>query len=498
MRHLPCISHRTSLRTSILALAAVALLSACGGGSNSASSDPVTPPVVIAPALTPAMINQIDGYVQAQLQRQHIPGMSVAVTRNGIAVWQKGYGMANLATGATVTPDTVFRIASVTKQFTASAIMLLVQDGKLSLDQPISQVFPTAPASWKAITIRHLLNHTSGLPRDFPDELLGKIDPTRLPSIDQLIALAGEMPLPYSTGSEQAYSNVGYHLLGFVIEKTTGQHYASFLRQRIFSPLGMNSADVISTTKPVPLMAGAYTWDGAAVRAASTFILTPGLVEAEGGLQMSAADLARWDAALNGEAYLTKASLAQMWEPTRLNDGSTVPYGFGWSLKTVNQRPFVSHNGLIAGFTSQYARYAGEGWSIIVLANSDSAAVGHVVSRIAAIVDPRLNWSIGTDPRPQTGALLRTVMDESARGMLQADARFAPQFQAMLTPRVLQEFTAYLKPWAPIEQFGYIDQVELHGMQVARYLVRSQYEQAVIGIALDAQGRITFIGLLDE
>lgn len=498
MRHSIRSVPRNLLQRSLMVAAIGMLLSACGNSDN-ARPIVLQPPVVApAPSINAAMMAQIDEYVQMQMQRQHIPGMTVMVIHDGKPVLQKGYGVANLATGAAVTQDTVFRIGSVTKQFTASAIMLLVQEGRLTLDQPVSQFFPTAPASWKDITIRHLLTHTSGLHRDFPAQLLDRIDPHNLPSMDQLIKLAADAPLDYPAGAAQAYSNVGYHVLGFVIEKATGQHYYDFLQQRFFSPLGMTSADVIRTTRPLPAMAAGYTWDGTAVKPASTFSMTPGLVEAEGGLQMSAADLAKWDAALDGERFLSKASLAQMWAPARLNNGNTVPYGFGWALDQINQRPFVQHSGQVDGFSSQFNRHASEGLSVIVLANSDSAQNQRVASRISAIIDPRLDWVIGTDPRPQTGTLLRTVMDESARGVLQADQRFTAEFQAALTPQQLQEFTAYLQPWWAGTQFGYIDQISANGMQVARYMVRGKNQQAVIGIALDAQGRIAFLALLAE
>ena len=491
---------RTALRTALLSTIFAATLSACGGDDADITSripDKIGDVTPGAP-ISAAMLAQIDDYAMAQLSRQQIPGMSIVVTRNGKPVLQKGYGVASLAQGTPATADTVYRIGSLTKQFTASAIMLLVQDGRLKLDQPVREILPSAPASWQSITVRHLLTHTSGLSRDVSPELLDKIDPTHLPSMDQLVAMAGEAPLTYATGSAHQYSNLGYHLLGFVIEKVSGQHYAQFLRQRVFDPLGMTSADVIHTARPLPAMASGYTRGQDGVKPASTRMLMPGLVEAEGGLQMSANDLAKWDAALNSGRILSQASLAQMWAPARLNDGTSIDYGLGWGLGSINGSTFVHHNGLIEGFTSEVARHAREGISIIVLVNSDVAMTGRVVSRIRAVIEPRLDWTIAADPRPQTGTLLRTMVEQSARGVLQADDRFSPQFKAFLTPEVLQSFTDYLQPWAPIEQFGYIDQVSINGVQVSRYLVRSKYDQAILGVALDPQGRVAYLNLLSE
>lgn len=487
---------RTSLTISLTTAAIAALLSACGG--NSDNRLPVDIIKETMTPLSPAVLARIDAYAQAQMRSQHIPGMTIVVTREGKPVLKKGYGVANMTTGAPATPDTVYRIASLTKQFTASAIMVLVQEGRLTLEQPVSSLFPTAPASWKDITVRHLLNHTSGLQRDLSPDLLALVDLHQLPPIDQQIALAGAAPLDAPTGSAYAYSNVGYHVLGFVIEKVTGQYYADFMQQRFFGPLGMRSADVIRTARAVPAMAAGYTWDGASIKPALTLTMTPGMIEAEGGLQMSAVDLARWDAAIAGERFLSKASLAQMWAPSRLDSGRAVPYGLGWALDTINARPFVQHSGQLEGFTSQFSRHAGEGFSVIVMTNTDSAATGRMAARISAIVDPRLDWVIAPDPQPQAGVLLRALMDESARGVLRADERFAPAFRAELTPEVLAMFTDFLRQHGTVTQFGYIDHADLNGMQTARYLVSAGTEQVLVGIALDGQGRITFVGSMDD
>ena len=480
-----------------LATASLLLLLTACGGNHDAITGPDIPATPAAP-ISAATLASIDSYVQAQMSAQHIPGLSLLVTMDGKPVLHKGYGEANLASHAAVTPDTVFRIGSVTKQFTATAIMMLVQEGKLTLGQPVSSLFPTAPASWKGMTIRHLLTHTSGLQRDFPPELMAQIPGGTLPGMDALIALGGQVPLASAPGAAHSYSNMGYHLLGFVIEKITGQNYATFLQQRVFAPLDMGSADVILTTKPVPTMAAGYTFDGASIKPATTHFLIPGLEEAEGGLQMNAVDLAKWDAALLTERFLTKASKEQMWTPAKLNDGSTVPYGFGWVLADANGHPFTSHNGRVEGFTTEFDRHTGEGMSVIVLDNQDEAVPGRIAAHVSALIKPQLDWVIATDPRPATGSLLRGLIDEAMRGNLVIDGRFAPETRAALTPEVVEAYTGYFKPWSPITQFGYIDTQTINGAKVARYLVRSKLEDAVIGIVLDAEGRVTQLGLLSE
>lgn len=488
-----------TIRARLAIASLMLLLSACGSDGGD-TTNPVSQPTPADPAapISTVTLAAIDSYVQTQMTAQHIPGLALVVTMNGKPVLEKGYGYANVDTRAAVTPSTVFRIASVTKQFTATGIMLLVQDGKIGLDDPVSRYFPTAPASWSGITVRRLLNHTSGLVRDVPPDLLAKLQGGPVPSMDALVAIAGQLPLASAPGAAFRYSNMGYHLLGFLIEKVSGQYYADFLQQRLFAPLGMISADVIRTTRPVPSMATGYGWDGTALRPASTITLLPGLIEAEGGLQLHASDLAKWDAALLTERFLTKGSLAQMWTPARLNDGSTVSYGFGWALGEINGHPFTSHDGALEGFTSQFARHTGTGLSVIVLNNQQSAIPTRIAARIGALIKPELDWVIATDPQPATGVLLRALIEEAMQGKVALDGRFAPELRAALTNDDLALYTEFFGPWAKLQQVGYIDTRTINGQRVARYLVRSSVEEAVIGIAVNASGQATLLALLVE
>lgn len=489
------------MRLSIV-IACSCLLAACSGGNHASNPEPaVVAPTASVPNVAPisaAALAEVDAYVQAQMAQQHVPGLSLVIAQDGKTVFAKGYGMADTTAKTPVTPDTVFHIGSITKQFTATAIMMLVQDGRIKLDDPITTYFPTAPATWKNITVRHLLHHTSGLPRDFPVETLQTLAAQPTWTVDQIVRMAGTVPLENATGAVMVYSNLGYHLLGLLVEKTSGQYFADYLRQRVFTPLGMTSADVISTARTNPALATGYAWEEQALRPASTWPQQPYAIEGEGGLRMSARDLAKWDAALLGERYLSKTSLAEMWTPTRLNDGGTAPYGFGWVLDEINHHPYAWHDGRLSGFTSQFVRHANEGLSVIVLSNLDDVRIEKIASRISAIVNPALDWAAAPDPQPQTGVLLRAMVDEAVRGAFTVDERFDPSLRAALTAEKVRDVNAYFSAWAPIERFGYVDQVEVDGKRVARYLVRSKIDQALFGIAVDANGRITFLRLLSE
>lgn len=483
------------MRTRLLIASLVVLLSACGShDAPPPAQTPAPAPNSPANAISAAQLAQIDEYVQAQMSRRHMPGMALLVTLGGKPIVEEGYGLANIAAGTKVTPDTVFAIASVTKQFTATAIMLLVQDGKINLDDPITRYLPTAPQEWRDITIAHLLNHTSGFTRDFPLSLLEQLAGNPLPPPDALVTLASAIPREAPPGATHLYSNVGYHLLGFVVEKQSGMHFAEFLRQRVFAPLGMNTAAMVSAAPPAAAASG-YRWTGTALAPASTLVLTPGLMEGEGGLRMSARDLAKWDAALLGESVLSRASLARMHTPTRLTDGSTVPYGFGWVIDTINQHPFTAHNGQLDGFRSQFARHSADGLAVIVLSNVTEAPVENIAARVAAIVKPQLDWVVSTDPQPALGQLLRSVADEVQRGALVIDDRFAPSLRALLTPELVATLHGNFSQWGPIEQLGYIDDVTLNGMTMRRYLLRSKLDQAVLLAGLDANGRLATLSI---
>lgn len=472
---------KTAIRFSFVFVPLLALFSACGGETQS------------SPRIAPSKVAQIDEYIQGQMAKQHIPGLSIAVVQDGKLIMEKGYGLASIETQAAVTPETVFRIGSVTKQFTASAVMLLVQEGKISLDDSIRKYLPSAPDSWQAITIRHLLNHTSGLRRDFTEaDFLALYDPQKDYSMDELVTLLGQLPMEAEPGESWIYSNFGYHLLGFLVEKVSGQHYATFLNSRIFEPLGMKTADVIRTDKRVPSMASGYAWADGALHAADDEVdLIPGNVEGEGGLQMSAQDLAKWDAALHREQILTPSSLQQMWTPGLLNDSTPTSYGFGWGLNLINDSPFVLHGGNITGFTSRFDRHPQEGLSVIVLNNLDQSTAENISARIASIINPALTWKTIPDVDPVATTLAQNLVNEMIAGTFNAD-RFTPEEQA----RSATGYAVYVKSFhafGAIESFGLIDHQLVDGFRTYRYLVTSHAETVVLILQLDADNKVRLL-----
>jgi CubicO group peptidase (beta-lactamase class C family) len=330
----------------------------------------------------------IDAYVHAEMTRLHIPGLSLAVVKDGKVTYQQAYGLANIELNAPVTTDTVFQIQSITKTFTATAVMMLVEEGKLALDDPVGKHLDGTPESWNPITLRHLLSHTSGI-KDFINEPTAslRIDVTE----EEVLKATAPRPLNFTPGEKYAYSNTNYHLLAMIIRKETGKSYADFLAERIFKPLGMDHTRVQDLSALVPGRADGYLWrDGKLTR--GDYIAQSILSYGGGGILSTASDLARWDAALRTERLLKHSSLEQMFTPATFNDGKKSGYGLGWGVGAYNGHRFVAHSGgHMTGFQSYLRRYLDDGLAVIVLVNQNGEGEPKTIAEhVVALVDPAL------------------------------------------------------------------------------------------------------------
>jgi len=331
---------------------------------------PIVSPLCLLLALTlisvPSRADHVDDYIKAELKKQNIPGLSMAVVKNGKVVKAAGYGLANIELSVPATPNTVYQLASITKQFTATAMMLLVEDGKLGPDDKISKHLSNAPPAWRDVTVRHLLNHTSGIKSytSLPD--FNK-NPRKDYTHDELIALVSGLPLEFEPGARFRYNNSGYFLLGVILENVSGQRYGDFLEERIFKRLGMDQTRVNDLSVIIPNRATGYaSRDG---RLSNGEYVSPTQPFAAGALISTVRDMAKWDAALYTEKLLSRSSLEQMWIPTTLNDGSSYPYGFGWALSETKTRKYIEHGGGIPGFSTQITRWVDDGLTVVVLVN---------------------------------------------------------------------------------------------------------------------------------
>jgi CubicO group peptidase (beta-lactamase class C family) len=321
----------------------------------------------------------IADYVHSEMQRQHIPGLSLLVARDGKIVRAQGYGLASVELQVPVKPETVFQSGSVGKQFTATGVMMLVEEGKIRLDDPVTKYLQGAPATWQQVTISELLSHTAGF-TDYPKNFDFRKDYTEA----QLLKIVEGIPLAFPPGTKWSYSNLGYLTLGIVIHQVTGEFYGDFLEERIFRPLGMNTTRIISEADIIPNRAAGYRLVRGEVK--NQEWVSPTLnTTADGALYFSILDLAKWDAALYTEDLLRRSSLDQMWTVKKLKNGqpNSGHYGFGWTIENKSGHRVIGHDGAWQGFESDISRYVDDKLTVVVLANLDEADPEAIADHVA-------------------------------------------------------------------------------------------------------------------
>jgi CubicO group peptidase (beta-lactamase class C family) len=327
---------------------------------------------------------QVDDFIASEMKAQQIPGVSLAVVKDGTPVLVKGYGVANVEHQVAVKPETIFQSGSVGKQFTAMAVMMLVEEGKIGLDDPLTKYCPDGPESWKKIKVRNLLSHTSGIP-DYEGAHL--VDLHKEYSEVDLLKFAETLPLDFAPGEQWKYSNTGYVLLGILIHKTSGQFYGDFLHDRVFVPLGMTTARIISDRDIVPNRAAGYEMVKGALKN-QDWVSASLNTTADGALYLTSLDMIKWDAALRQRKLLKPASYSLMWTSMTLNDGKPAGYGFGWFVSKSNGKLFVDHTGAWQGFKAYIGRWEGDGVTVIVFANlaeADPKKIGKGVAKIYGV-----------------------------------------------------------------------------------------------------------------
>ena len=318
---------------------------------------------------TRALIHYIDSVAGAAVAEHRTAGVSVAVVKNGRTVLAKGYGFADLENDVPATAETVYRIGSVTKQFTSAAIMRLVEQGKVSLDDTLQKFLPNYPTQGNRVTVRHLLNHTSGI-KSYTSLGPKWARVVRIDLVpDSLVALFANEPFDFKPGDAWLYDNSGYFLLGMIIEKVSGKKYGQYLKDEIFTPLGLKSTVYCDQAPLIKHRAQGY-----ALRPDSTFInaepLSMTQPYAAGSLCSTVTDLAAWTLALSSGKVVSPASYKAMTTPGTLNDGKPLTYGFGLGVGTLGGHRQVSHNGGINGFISELHHYTDDSLVTVVLTNT--------------------------------------------------------------------------------------------------------------------------------
>jgi CubicO group peptidase (beta-lactamase class C family) len=307
----------------------------------------------------------VDDYIHAEMAKRKIPGLALLVARDGEIVRAQGYGFANVELQVPVKPETLFQSGSMGKQFTATAVMMLVEEGKIGLDDSLTKYFPEAPKSWKQVTVRELLSHTGGF-TDYPKDFDFRKDRTE----DQLLKIVEGIPLAYPPGTKWSYANLGYLTLGVLIHRVSGEFYGDFLQKRVFRPLGMDTTRIINEADIIPNRASGYRLVKGELK--NQEWVSPTLnTTADGSLYFSILDLAKWDAALYTEKLLKKSSLDLMWTPVKLKNGkpNSDHYGFGWFCNQIRGHRVIEHEGAWQGFTTNISRYVDDKLTVVILTN---------------------------------------------------------------------------------------------------------------------------------
>ncbi len=324
----------------------------------------------------------------------------------------EGYGLANVELDVPATTDTIYQSGSTAKQFTAAGILLLAEEGQLSLDDRLSKHFPDGPAAWHRITIRQLLTHTSGM-KDYEGQT--DLDLRRDYDEPALLEVMMGLPLQFEPGTQWSYSNSGYVTLGLLTSKLAGQHWSEFQAERLFRPLGMTTTRVISEKDIVRNRAAGYQLDEQGELENQDWV-APSLNRiADGAIYYSVKDLVAWDAALHARHFLKPESFEAWWTPVRLSSGTSFQYGFGWAIAEQRGHQLIEHGGSWQGFRAAIARYVDQGLTVVVLANLSAAPTETMAHAIAGLVEPKLQLpdaaATHPDPDPGRAAGLRRLLE---------------------------------------------------------------------------------------
>jgi D-alanyl-D-alanine carboxypeptidase len=331
---------------------------------------------------TSSLDAKVDTYIKQQMRRYQIPGLSIAVVKKGRVLKLKGYGVASVEFDVPADTNTVYQLFSVSKIFAGVAVMKLVEDGRLSLDTPVTDILPGLPREWRAIQIYHLLTHTSGLPEMSANPRFACLpeDKKKRVTSEEEIAFLSELPLRFQPGAKWAYHQSGYQLLGFIVQRLTKKSYAAFLQERMFAPIGMTATSFGGTEAGVIKRRSPTSYSRETGQLTGWVYPFTARDYPAAGLNSSAADLAKFLVALDADKILKNENREEMWTPVELNNGTEKPYSLGWTVDEHNGRKVVGHEG---GGAIWVAHFPDEHLSVVVLCNLNGARADEIQYGIA-------------------------------------------------------------------------------------------------------------------
>ena len=332
-------------------------------------------------------IRSVDSLLNGSMKSMSIPGLSISVLKKGKTIYKKAFGYSNIELKSLATIQSSYLIGSVTKTFTGVAAMILWEQGKFKLDDSIGRYLPELPSHWKPITIKQLLNHTSGITTNLekPDSFCKFNYTLERYTQRNVIEETACLPLRFPPGSTFEYSGRNYFLIGMLIEKLTGKSFEAFLKDQIFSPLAMDKTGMINYEKLIPVRADGYNQENGVFTNSQQ--MNPVIEFADGGLVSTVEDLERWMIGLNAGKILKPATLEMMWRNPVLSDGKTAPYGIGFGLSPYNGLRRVGHTGGIPGYSSCITHFRDSDVVVILLSNTyhEKYNVGLLGNRVAEL-----------------------------------------------------------------------------------------------------------------
>ena len=332
-----------------------------------------------------AKADSIDDYVKGAMEKSHIPGISIAIVKDGKVIRAQGYGIGTLELNTPVTPESVFRVASMSKQFCSAAAIMLRDEGKLDFEAPIKTYIPESPSSWDGVKVRHLLSHQSGIPNVTE---LSSFKFNQEYNEAQFLKFLKPLPLDSEPGAKYHYSNSGFTIMGFIVGRVAKVPLSQFVEENIFRPVGMTASSYAKVDTVVPNRVTGYRWIKDHYENAWTS--RPSAMDGSGGILSTVLDFAKWDAALFTEMPLTNAQKLQLWTPNKLNDGKQTVYGFGWTVRSGPDGKTVSHSGNTSGFTSNILRILDQKLTVIVFRNAEVEGAAEMASDIADLYRGRV------------------------------------------------------------------------------------------------------------
>lgn len=443
-----------------------------------------------------ANADAVDDLILSRMKERNIPGAAIAVVKDGRIVKIKGYGLASIEFNAPVTTKTVFEIGSVSKQMTAAAIMLLVEDGKVVLDKKISAYLQNTPDNWKYVTVRHLLTHTSGI-KSYSS--LEGFELSRRLKMQDFIKQLSPYELEFKPGERNIYSNSGFNLLAYIIESVSGKSYMQFMRDRIFIPLGMKNTGDRDPQFIIPQRAVGYEWNIDKLNGRDGNLTD---LMGAGSIVSTISDMTKWEAALRGEKFLKKESKTEIWKQFTFNNGRLSQYGLGWRISDIRGHKLIGHTGQTAGFGAAILRYVDNVTTVIALTNLGESGMGSLLASAVAkmyITSLSLRKTRASEVLPDSAILAKASVATAQRIENKPNPNlFSTELIRSLSTERAKSANKRISSFGPITRFVFVGEESIEGRKIFRYVAETPKRIFLWRFVFDSDEKISEMALEEE